>query len=91
MRFTLFFAVFLVSSSSIASPNNFAQAKKIAGLIARAHLFMSQQYTIPLSSSQKKLFLAWNKRFPPTAWEREWAAQVAFIEGYENPYITQWA
>lgn len=64
---------------------------EIKGLVARAHLFMSQQYAIPLSSSQNKLFLAWNKRFPPTAWEREWAAQIAFIEGYENPYITQWA
>ena len=64
---------------------------EVKGLIARAYLFMSQQYTIPLSSSQNKLFLAWNKRFPPTAWEREWAGQVAFIEGYENPFITQWA
>ena len=63
----------------------------VKGLIARAYLFMSQQYAIPLSSSQNKLFLAWNKRFPPTAWEREWAAQVAVIEGYENPYITQWS
>lgn len=65
-------------------------ADEVKGIIARAHLFMSERYAIALSSSQNKLFQAWNKQFPPSAWEREWAFQVASIEGYDNPYITQW-
>ncbi|RUR17671.1 deoxyribonuclease [Legionella sp. km535] len=61
------------------------------GLVARAHLFFSERYNVRLSPAQKNLFLAWNKLHPPTAWEYQWAAQVALIEGYENEYITQWS
>ncbi|QMT62139.1 Nuclease NucM (plasmid) [Legionella sp. PC997] len=60
------------------------------GVVARAYLFMDEHYDLSLSSSQKKLFIAWNKAFKPSSWEREWASQVAMIEGYENSYITQW-
>ena len=48
---------------------------------------MAEKYNIELSVSQKKLFEVWNKQSPPTDWEKEWAAQVAKIEGYSNPYI----
>ncbi len=61
------------------------------GVVARAHLFFSERYNIRLSPAQEKLFLAWNKLYPPTAWEYQWAAQVELIEGYENEYITQWS
>ncbi|MFJ1269967.1 endonuclease [Legionella lytica] len=60
------------------------------GMVARAYLFMSEHYTLPLSKQQEQLFRAWNKQFPPTAWEYQWASQVAQIEGYPNPYITEW-
>lgn len=60
------------------------------GVVARAYLFMAEHYRISLSSSQKQLFMAWNKTYPPSAWELQWASQVAAIEGYPNPYITQW-
>jgi deoxyribonuclease I len=58
--------------------------------VARAYLFMSEHYKLPLSSAQKQLFMAWNKAFAPTAWEKQWALHVASIEGYDNPYITHW-
>lgn len=60
------------------------------GIVARAYLFMAEHYGLSLSSSQKKLFIAWNKSFKPSSWEKQWASQVAMIEGYENAYITQW-
>lgn len=66
-------------------------ANEVKGIIARAYLFMSQRYKIPLSPAQNKLFLAWNKQFPPTEWEREWERQVAAIEGYDNEFITDWS
>ncbi|MGC1183515.1 endonuclease [Legionella sp.] len=61
------------------------------GVVARAYLFMAEHYRISLSSSQKELFMAWNKTYSPSAWELQWASQVAAIEGYPNPYITQWS
>lgn len=60
------------------------------GVVARANLFMAEHYHIRLSSSQRKLFEAWNKEFPPTAWEKTWANEVAKIEGYHNTYIERW-
>lgn len=57
------------------------------GIVARAYLFMSLHYQLPLSKGQQQLFWAWHKGFPPTQKEIEWAGQIAKIEGYENPYI----
>lgn len=57
------------------------------GIVARANLFMSYKYNVRLSSSQRKLFEAWNKLFPPSEQEKNWALSVAAIEGYANPYI----
>ncbi len=57
------------------------------GIVARANLFMAEHYHIQLSSAQKQLFDTWNKQFPPDAWEKNWASQIARIQGYSNPYI----
>lgn len=62
---------------------------EVKGIVARANLFMADRYHILLSASQRKLFMAWNNRFPPDYWEMEWAAKVAEMEGYSNPYIIQ--
>lgn len=60
------------------------------GLVARTFLFMAEHYGLTLSPSQKKLFIAWNKAFKPNIWEKQWALQVALIEGYESSYMTHW-
>lgn len=57
------------------------------GIVARATLFMSDKYHIPLAESKRQLYLSWHKAFPPSKWEKEWAYKVATIEGYSNPYI----
>ncbi len=62
-------------------------ANKVKGIVARATLFMSDKYHIPLSENKRQLYLSWNKSFPPSKWENEWALKVATIEGYSNPYI----
>ncbi|KTC90177.1 endonuclease [Fluoribacter dumoffii] len=62
----------------------------VKGVIARTYLFMNEHYGLSLSPSQKKLFIAWNKAFKPQAWEKQWALQVALIEGYKDSYITHW-
>lgn len=57
------------------------------GIVARANLFMADKYQVELSPEQKKLLQKWNKQFPPDFWELAWAAEVANIVGYPNPYI----
>ena len=62
-------------------------ANKVKGIVARATLFMSDKYHIPLAENKRQLYISWNKAFPPSKWEKEWALKVAEIEGYSNPYI----
>ena len=62
-------------------------SNKVKGIVARATLFMSDKYHIPLVENKRQLYLSWNKAFPPSKWEKEWALKVATIEGYSNPYI----
>jgi deoxyribonuclease-1 len=61
------------------------------GLIARAYLFMAEHYSISMSKSQRQLFNAWNRQYAPTLWERQWAKEIALIEGYDNEFITHWS
>lgn len=57
------------------------------GIVARASLFMSYFYNVPLAEEQRQLFEYWHALYPAGAWEKQWAAKVAAIEGYDNPYI----
>jgi deoxyribonuclease-1 len=57
------------------------------GVIARATLFMSDFYNIPLSEKERILMFSWHTLNPPSQWEKEWARKVSQIEGYQNPYI----
>ncbi len=41
------------------------------GWIARAYLHMSQTYGINLARAERQLMEAWNKMYPPSAWEIE--------------------
>lgn len=65
--------------------------EQIKGLVARASLFMSDLYQLKLSDAQRKLFIAWDRLYPPSAWEKQWAQRVAEKEGYKNPYIEKYA
>lgn len=38
--------------------------KHTRGLIARTYFYMSQQYDIPISEKQMKLYMAWHKQYP---------------------------
>ncbi len=58
----------------------------VKGIVARATLFMSEKYDIPLNDAKKALYIQWHKQHPPSKWEKSWASQVALIEGYRNPY-----
>lgn len=57
------------------------------GIVARANLFMAEHYHIHLSTPQEQLFKAWDKQFPPSEWEKQWANKVAALQGYRNHFI----
>ncbi|MCR9192837.1 MAG: endonuclease [Gammaproteobacteria bacterium] len=70
-------------SSKEIEPTNTAK-----GIVARATLFMSDKYQIPLDEDKRHLYLSWDKKFPPSKWEKSWALRIARLEGYTNPYIS---
>lgn len=62
----------------------------VKGIVARANLFMAQKYGIKISASQNALFNAWNRKYPPSEWEKRWAVEITKIEGYSNGYISKY-
>lgn len=58
------------------------------GLVARVNFYMADFYDLKMSEQQQKLFMAWDKQFPVTAWERERDRRNAKIMGHNNPFVT---
>ena len=61
----------------------------IRGNIARTMLFMRDRYGVTLSSSQTKLYAAWNKQDPIDEWERTRDEKILAVQGHSNHYITK--
>lgn len=86
-----------------AKPNQYGQCsmyvdfkKKLAqpplesrGPIARAHLYMAQQYNIRLSDQQRKLYEAWNIMYPATDFECDRNELIKTVQGNENSFVTK--
>ncbi|MCX8649713.1 endonuclease [Gilliamella sp. B2776] len=67
----------------------FQPRDEIRGTIARTYFYMSDKYNINLSSSEYKLMQAWDKMYPPNAWECERNTLIKQIQGNDNKFITQ--
>ena len=63
---------------------------KVKGTIARTYLYMVERYKITLTPQEQKLFLKWNKKYPPNSWEIEWNKQVRNIQHNDNHYISKY-
>jgi deoxyribonuclease I len=59
------------------------------GAIARTYFYMRDAYKIRLSPQDSKLFEAWNKSYPVTAWECVRNERIAKIQGNDNPYVSK--
>ncbi len=57
------------------------------GRIARALLYMADQYGLTLFKRQRELMERWNRRYPPDAEEKRHNERVAKLQGHRNPYI----
>jgi len=55
------------------------------GIVGRTNLYMAEAYPerYNLSRAQRQLFEAWNRMYPPDAWECERALRIWKIQG--NP------
>jgi len=62
----------------------------VKGIIARTYLYMANSYQITLSQEEQKLFLKWNKQYPPTTWELNWNKRAAKIQHNDNFYISKY-
>lgn len=58
------------------------------GLVARINFYMHDRYNLSMSQQQQQLFMAWDKQYPPSAWERERDKRNAKIMGHSNPFVT---
>lgn len=59
------------------------------GLVARVHFYMSDRYGIRLSDQQQRVLMAWDRYYPPSAWEVERDRRIARITGVSNPFVTR--
>ncbi|MBO6258545.1 MAG: endonuclease [Succinivibrio sp.] len=59
------------------------------GIVARATLYMAERYHIKISAEQQKLFLSWNKMYPPTPNECLRNKLIASVQGNENHFVSR--
>lgn len=62
--------------------------KPSRGMIARAYLYMSEQYDIRLSPAQRRLYEAWNRQHPADALECRRNELITKEQGNDNPFVT---
>lgn len=54
---------------------------EVKGMVARIYFYMAGQYNLTLTEYEQRLFTLWDKRFPPSEWEKRWNEKVAQIQG----------
>lgn len=59
------------------------------GVVARAILYMSEAHNIRLSDAQRKLYEAWNNKYPVTDWECHRDDLIAAVQGNHNRFIQE--
>lgn len=64
-------------------------ADNVRGDVARAWLYMSRTYGMPLSNAEKELFERWHEDDPPDDWERTRDARIRAIQGNSNPFVVE--
>lgn len=59
----------------------------VKGQIARIYFYFEDRYGHRIGGSQRRVFDAWNKQFPPDAAEIERDQRLAAITGVSNPFV----
>lgn len=61
---------------------------EVKGMVARTYFYMHDRYKLRMSDQQERLFMAWDRQFPVSEWERERSRRIAKYMGHENPFVT---
>lgn len=62
--------------------------EELRGVIARTYLYFNKHYGMKLSKQEMQKYEAWNKTYPPDAWEVERNKRIASVQGNSNPFIS---
>ncbi|GBE46788.1 extracellular deoxyribonuclease precursor [bacterium BMS3Bbin11] len=62
-------------------------APEARGRIARAMLYMAEEYDLYLKKKLKRLLLDWDKKYPPEQAEYKRNDRIEQLQGNRNPYI----
>ena len=60
---------------------------EVKGKIARIYFYFEDRYGHRIGRSQRRIFDAWNRQFPPDAFEIERDQRLAAITGVSNPFV----
>jgi deoxyribonuclease I len=59
------------------------------GRIARTYLYMDHSYSrFRMSKKQKKMMVAWDKKYPVSKWECARTSKIKDIQGTDNPFVS---
>jgi deoxyribonuclease-1 len=75
---------------AVVSGRKFEPMDRAKGAVARTYLYMDLSYPGKgiVSDRLRKLFEAWDRQFPPDAWECRRAEKIRAIQGNENTFVT---
>lgn len=62
--------------------------EELRGVIARTYLYFNKQYGMKLSKQEMQKYEAWNKTYPPSAWEIERNKRILHVQGSGNAFIS---
>lgn len=66
----------------------FEPRDEVKGQVARVYFYMHDRYNLSMSRQQQQLFMAWDKLYPPSQWEKLRDDRIAKIMGHHNPFVT---
>ncbi|MBW3165409.1 endonuclease [Ferrimonas balearica] len=59
------------------------------GAIARAYLYMAEQYHVSLSTQQEKLLKGWHNSYPADAAECQRHREISKLQGHPNRFVAE--
>lgn len=66
----------------------FEPRDEVKGQVARTYFYMHDRYNLSMSRQQQQLLMAWDKQYPPSAWEKQRDERIASVMGHHNPFVT---
>lgn len=66
----------------------FEPRDEVKGMVARINFYVHDRYNLRMSDQQQRLFMAWDKQFPVSKWEKVRNQRIAEVVGHENEFVS---